>query len=457
MTLQGRYTKALIVVLGVVSALAVYFWFSNQTLQEPDGLRRIKGEGKVKVITRNNSNCYYIYRDSPMGFEYELASAFAEFLDVELEIITPDWNDMFELLALGRGDLIAASLTVTPGREAKADFSDAYMSVQQHVIVHKRNREVRSVDDLSGKTVHVRKGTSYQTRLHELVNSGIDVDIVVRDNVPTEELIRQVAEEEIDITVADSNIALLNRRYYPAVRMAFPIEEKQSLGWAVRKGDDKLLAEINRFFETIETNGVFGKIYQKYYANVDIFDYVDLRRFHQRIKTRLPKYEDKIKKESRQYGFDWRLIAAVAYQESHWNPRARSYKGVRGLMQLTLTTAEEMGVESRLDPEQSIEGGVRYLRKIYDRFDDIEGLDRMLFTLASYNIGYGHVRDAQQIARDKDLDPLKWASIKKTLPLLRQKKYYKKTKYGYCRGTEPVRYVDRILTYYDILKNKAVT
>lgn len=457
MTLQGRYTKALIVVLGAVSALAGYFWFSNQTLQEPDGLRRIKGEGKVRVITRNNSNCYYIYRDSPMGFEYELASAFAEFLDVELEIVTPDWNDMFELLAIGRGDLIAASLTVTPGREAKADFSDAYMSVQQHVIVHKRNREVRSVDDLSGKTVHVRKGTSYQTRLHELVNSGIDVDIVVRDNVPTEELIRQVAEEEIDITVADSNIALLNRRYYPAVRMAFPIEEKQSLGWAVRKGDDKLLAEINRFFETIESSGVFGKIYQKYYANVDIFDYVDLRRFHQRIKTRLPKYEDKIKRESRQYGFDWRLIAAVAYQESHWNPRARSYKGVRGLMQLTLTTAEEMGVESRLDPEQSIEGGVRYLRKIYDRFDDIEGLDRMLFTLASYNIGYGHVRDAQQIARDKDLDPLKWASIKKTLPLLRQKKYYKKTKYGYCRGTEPVRYVDRILTYYDILKNKAVT
>jgi len=457
LTLQGRYTKALIVVLGAVSALAGYFWFSNQTLQEPDGLRRIKGEGKVRVITRNNSNCYYIYRDSPMGFEYELASAFAEFLDVELEIVTPDWNDMFELLAIGRGDLIAASLTVTPGREAKADFSDAYMSVQQHVIVHKRNREVRSVDDLSGKTVHVRKGTSYQTRLHELVNSGIDVDIVVRDNVPTEELIRQVAEEEIDITVADSNIALLNRRYYPAVRMAFPIEEKQSLGWAVRKGDDKLLAEINRFFETIESSGVFGKIYQKYYANVDIFDYVDLRRFHQRIKTRLPKYEDKIKRESRQYGFDWRLIAAVAYQESHWNPRARSYKGVRGLMQLTLTTAEEMGVESRLDPEQSIEGGVRYLRKIYDRFDDIEGLDRMLFTLASYNIGYGHVRDAQQIARDKDLDPLKWASIKKTLPLLRQKKYYKKTKYGYCRGTEPVRYVDRILTYYDILKNKAVT
>ena len=454
--LPGRHIKPLLLVLGLLSAIGIYLWLLARPVNQVDGLERVQEAGKIRVITRNNSNCYYIYRDRPMGFEYELAETFADHLGVGLEIITADWNDMFRLLATGRGDLIAASLTITPAREERADFSDSYMSVQQHVIVHKHNYKVRSVDDLSGRTVHVRKGTSYEVRLKELADSGIDIEIVLRDNVPTEELIRQVAEKEIEITVADSNIALLNRRYYPAVRMAFPIEEKQSLGWAVREGDDKLLAEVDAFFDTIEANGQFGKIYQKYYANVDIFDYVDLRKFHQRIRTRLPKYDEIIKKESRKYGFDWRLVAAVAYQESHWDPRARSYKGVRGLMQLTLTTAKEVGVESRLDPVQSIEGGVKYLRKIYDRFDEIEGLDRMLFALASYNIGYGHVRDAQKIARDQGLDPLKWASLKKTLPLLRQKKYYKSTKYGYCRGTEPVRYVERILTYYDILKNKAV-
>ncbi len=442
--------------LGLVSVLGLVFWLSARPVNQVDGLERVQETGKIRVVTRNNSNCYYIYRGRPMGFEYELAEAFADYLGVELEIITADWNDMFGLLATGLGDLIAASLTVTPARQERADFSDPYMSVQQHVIVHKHNHEVSSVDDLNGRTVHVRRGTSYEVRLKELADSGIDIEIVLRDNVPTEELIRQVAEKEIEITVADSNIALLNRRYYPAVRMAFPIEEKQSLGWAVRKGDDGLLAEVDAFFDTIEADGQFGKIYQKYYANVDIFDYVDLRKFHQRIRTRLPKYDEIIKKESRKHDFDWRLVAAVAYQESHWDPRARSYKGVRGLMQLTLTTAKEVGVESRLDPAQSIQGGVKYLRKIYDRFDEIEGLDRMLFALASYNIGYGHVRDAQKIARDKGLDPLKWASLKKTLPLLRQKKYYKNTKYGYCRGTEPVRYVERILTYYDILKNKAV-
>jgi membrane-bound lytic murein transglycosylase F len=453
---QGRYTKPLLIVLAVVFLAGIYSWFFMETPYDGDTLQQIEQEGRIRVITSNNANCYYIYRDKPMGFEYELAQAFADHLGVELEVVTPDWEDMFELLEKGKGDFIAASLTITPAREKRVAFSDAYLSVQQHVIIHKTNRDIRSVDDLNGKRVHVREGTSYQTRLGELVDSGIDIEVIAHDNVPTEELIRQVAEEDIEITVADSNIALLNRRYYPAVRLAFPIEEEQSLGWAVRKGDQKLLAEIDRFFDAIDTSGFFGKVYQKYYANVDIFDYVDLKKFHQRIRTRLPRYEKIIKRESERYGFDWRLIAAVTYQESHFDPRARSYKGVRGLMQLTLTTAEEMGIESRLDPAESIKGGVKYLRKIYDRFDKVEGLDRMLFTLASYNIGYGHVRDAQKIAQQEGLDPLKWNSVKKTLPLLRQKRYYRTTRYGYCRGTEPVRYVDRILTYYDILKNKAV-
>jgi len=274
--------------------------------------------------------------------------------------------------------------------------------------------------------------------------------------VPTEELIRQVAEKEIEITVADTNIALLNRRYYPDIKIAFPITKKQSLGWAVIKGDRKFLQKINDFFNTIKKDGELAKIYERYYANVDIFDYVDIKKFHQRTLTRLPKYEHIIKKESGRYGFDWRLIAAVIYQESHFNPWAKSYRGVRGLMQLTLATADEMGIENRLDPEQSIAGGTNYLNKIYDRFEDIQGFDRTLYALAGYNIGYGHVRDAQKIAGQEGLDPNKWETLKQVLPLLRYRKYYKKTKYGYARGTEAVRYVDRILTYYDILRRKSV-
>jgi membrane-bound lytic murein transglycosylase F len=255
--------------------------------------------------------------------------------------------------------------------------------------------------------------------------------------------------------VADSNIAQLNRRYYPDVKIAFPISERQQLGWAVRKGHGRIRQEMNKFFDAVHKSGTYSKIYERYYANVEIFDYVDVKTFHRRLDTRLPRYIDIIKKEAERYDFDWRFIAAVVYQESHYNPRARSYTGVKGLMQVTLRTAREMGIENRLDPAQSIHAGVKYMRKMYERFDDIDRRrDRLLIALASYNVGYGHVRDAQTIARRKGLDPEKWSSLKKTLPLLRYKKYYTTVRYGYARGTEPVRYVERILTYYDILRKK---
>jgi membrane-bound lytic murein transglycosylase F len=250
-------------------------------------------------------------------------------------------------------------------------------------------------------------------------------------------------------------VARLNRRYYPEITIGFPIADEEALGWAVRKGNAALRAEINRFWESVKTDGTFEKLHQKYYSGVHQFDYVDLVRFHAALSSRLPKYEAVIRREARRYGFDWRLIAAAIYQESHFNPRARSHTGVRGLMQLTLDTAAEMGVDNRLDPEASIQGGVKYMAQLYDRFDDIAGRDRMLFTLASYNVGYGHVRDAQQIARDKGLPPDKWGSLKETLPLLRLRAYYGKTRHGYARGTEPVRFVTRILTYYDILRNQS--
>ncbi|MBW2143886.1 MAG: transglycosylase SLT domain-containing protein, partial [Deltaproteobacteria bacterium] len=198
------------------------------------------------------------------------------------------------------------------------------------------------------------------------------------------------------------------------------------------------------------------KIYEKYYANVEIFDYVDLKKFHIRLRTRLPKYKEMIQKAAQKHGFDWRLIAAVIYQESHFNPKARSHTGVRGLMQLTQNTAKEMGVTDRRDPAQSISGGVGYIEKLYKRYDEATNPDRLLIALASYNVGHGHILDAQKIAEEKGFNPNSWSSLQEILPLLRYPKYYKKTRYGYCRGTEPVRYVNRVLTYYDILKKEAI-
>ena len=422
-----------------------------------NALERIKESGKITVITRNNAHCYYTYRDNPMGFEYDLAKAFSDYLGVSLNVITSHWEKLFDVLNGGGGDFIAASLTITPSREKLIDFSDEYLAIQQQAVIHTSNYKTRKIEDLKGKTIHVRRGTSYEERLNELKNEGLDITIQLHEDTPTEELIRMVAEKEIEVTIADSNVAFLNRRYYPDVKIAFPIEEQQSLAWAVKKRETGLQKAINEFLKKIKEDGTFAKIYEKYYANVEIFDYVDLKKYHRRLKTRFPKYKEIIKRAAEKYGFDWRLIAAMVYQESHFNPRAKSFTGVRGMMQLTLETAKEIGIKNRLDPEQSIKGGVKYLKELYERYDGAKDPDRVLITLASYNVGHGHILDAQKIAKERNLDPNSWSSLEVILPLLRYRKYYKKTKNGYCRGTEPVRYVNRILTYYDILKREAIS
>jgi membrane-bound lytic murein transglycosylase F len=437
-----------------LSFLFALWWIAGCVEKDESSLNRIYQAGKVTVITANNAHCYYIYREDPMGFEYELAAVFAKYLAVDLNMLTPGWSEMFDMLKSSKGDFIAASLTKTPAREKSLDFSDEYLSVRQYVIIHKDNYTIRRIGDLNGKIIHVRSATSYEQRLLELKKNGLEVNLILHKNVPTEELIRQVAKKEIEITIADTNVAFLNRRYFPNIKMIFPITEKQSLGWAVRKGNTELLEKINKFFVKISKDATLDRIYEKYYSGVKIFDYVDLKKFHKRVEIRLPQYKNILKQAASKYGFDWLLIAAVTYQESHFNPNAKSHTGVRGMMQLTLKTAQEMGIKNRIDPVQSIQGGVKYLSKLYNRFEDIKGFDRILFTLAAYNVGYGHVRDAQEIAHQLGLDRRKWFSLKQSLPLLRYPKYHRQTAHGYARGTEPVRYVDRILTYYDILRRR---
>ncbi len=424
--------------------------------RDGDRLKRINEARRMTVITRNNAHCWYSYRGESMGFEYDLAREFANYLGVHLKVKTTTWLDMIDALKKGKGDFIAASMTITPLREELVDFSVGYMSIQQRVILHVDNHGVKKLADLYGKTFHIRKGTSYEERLRELQKEGLDITLRLYEDVPTEELIRRVAIKQIEITVADSNIALLNRRYYPEIKIGIPIEQPQSLAWAVRKGERRLLAAINKFFDTIKRNGTFDTIHNLYYRNVEIFDRFDIKKFQERIRTRLPLYKPIIKKAARKYGFDWRLIAALVYQESHFDPQARSHRGVRGLMQLTELTAKELGVTDRIDPQQSIMGGVQYLSELYQRYSEAPNSDRMMITLASYNVGPRHISDAQTIARKKNLNPYKWSSLEKTLPLLCYEKYMKMSKFGYCRGAEPVRYVNRILLYFDILRKQVL-
>ncbi|OQY04887.1 MAG: lytic transglycosylase F [Desulfobacteraceae bacterium 4572_123] len=425
--------------------------------QEPDTYDRILKTGEITVITRNNAHCYYIYRGQPMGFEYDLAKAFADDLGVKLNIkIAENWDGMLPALRKKTGDLVAASMTITKKRRRLVDFSNGYMIIQQHIIIHRDNHAIKRVEDLAGKTIHVRRGTSYEDRLRALMRQGIGLRISVCEDSATEELIRLVAAKDIDITIADNNIAFLSRRYYPETTVGVPINEKEYLGWAVRPGDGRLLELVNQFFAKIKQNGVFTDLYNKYYADIDDFDYVDLRAFHRRVETRLPRYSQIIKDLSLKNDFDWRVIAAQIYQESHFNPKAQSHAGAFGLMQLTRSTAAGMGVKNLLDPAENIGAGIRHLKKLYDFFDKARDPDRLFIALAAYNIGQGHILDARNLARQMGISPNMWASLKKTLPLLRQRKYYKKSKYGYCRGNEPIEYIKQIMLYYDILKRQGI-
>lgn len=436
--------------------LVITFKIHHEEFDEDIGsIDRIKKSGVLRLITNNSTNSYHYYNGEPTGFEYELSKAFADYLNVELNVVTPGWNNMFSYLEQEKGDFIAAGLAITWERLERVNFSIPYMTVQQHIIHHQLVFGPKNIEDLMFRTIHIPRGSNYHSRLEEIKKSGIDFTYILYDNIPVEEFIRQVHEREIKFTVADNHIAYLNQRYYPDIRIGIPLQAKESLAWAVRKNDDQMLEHVNKFLLYANKTGLIAKLSDRYYSQPKTSDPFDLKKFHQRVETRLPKYQQIIVDESIKYGFDWRLIAAVVYQESHFNPKAKSFTNVKGLMQVTKKTAKEMGIKNRLKPQQSIQAGIRYLHKMVLKFDHIEDeYEKILFALASYNVGYGHVTDAMELARNQGLDETRWRNIKTILPLLSKKKYYKKTKHGYARGWEPVQYVERILTYYDILKQK---
>ena len=454
-----KYKIYILLALFILFFVAVSFILlkSNQISDEYISLEDILQDGEIIFITRNNAYCYYNYKDHSVGFEYDLAKAFAKYIGVNLVLkIDEKWESMIPTLLEGQGSVIAANMTCTAERLKKIAFAESYMKVKQHIIVQNSNKKIKYKKDLEGQTVTVRKGTSYEERLRELVSFGMKINIITQEDISTENLIHKVANREIKITIADSNIANLCRQYFPDITIAGSITGKEGVGWAVHPRAEKLLEKINSFFIFIKKNGVYNKIYQRYYALTNTFDYVSLMRFHRAMVDKFPKYSSIIKKASKKYGLDWRLITAQIYQESHFNPNAKSYADACGLMQLVQNTANKTGIKDIFNPEQNINGGVSHLKDLFELYDKAKNHNRIYIAIAAYNVGQGHIYDARNIARDMGLDPNKWKSLAKTLPLLQEEKYYSKATYGYCRGTEPVKYVKHIIAYYDILKYKSI-
>ncbi|MET1079886.1 MAG: membrane-bound lytic murein transglycosylase MltF [Pseudomonas sp.] len=422
---------------------------------KPSTLERIQKEGVLRVVTRNSPATYFQDRNGETGFEYELVKRFAEDLGVELKIETADnLDELFSRLSQPDGPVLAAAgLVGSEGRKRQARFSHSYLQVTPQIIYRDGQTRPSRPEDLLGKRILVLKGSSHAEQLESLKARLPGLQFEVSDAVEVVDLLRMVDEGQIDLTLVDSNELAMNQVYFSKVRVGFDLSDPSSLGWALASGDDNsLLEKTNAFLDKVEQNGTLQRLKDRYYGHVDVLGYVGAYTFAKHLQQRLPRYEGFFRQAAQAHGIDWRLLAAMGYQESLWQPDAISKTGVRGLMMLTQRTAQAMAVSNRLDAKQSITGGAKYLAQIQEQLPaEIVEPDRTWFALAAYNIGNGHLEDARRLTEAEGLNPNKWLDVKQILPRLSQKQWYSKTRHGYARGGEPVHFVANIRRYYDIL------
>ncbi len=435
-------------------------------------LPEIANRGKLVAITGYNAYSYFIYKGEPMGYDYELVNKLAEFLNLRLEIkIVKDINKMFEMLNNGEGDIITFNLTVTKERSKKVAFTKPLYTTRQVLVQRKpkgwrrmklhtiQKKIINSPLELEGKTVYVRSGSAFLSRLKNLSDEiGGEINIVEADpDLSVEDLIRMVAEGKIDYTIADENVALLNKSYYTDLDVHMAVSFPQKIAWAVRKNSPALLDTVNHWLNEIDNTLEFYMIYKKYFT--------DRRRIRKRLISefatfyggKISPYDEEIKKYAKSIGWDWRLLASLIYQESQFNPKAKSWAGAVGLMQLLPSTAKHFGAKNPHDPIQSLEAGVKYLKWLDDLWSKYvkDNNERIKFVLASYNIGFGHILDARKLAEKYGANPNIWENnvefylLKKSEP-----KFYNDevVRNGYCSGVETVNYVREILDRYEKYK-----
>jgi membrane-bound lytic murein transglycosylase F len=440
--------------LATLCLLALSLSLGSCTIPPPL-VERIKASGELIVVTRNSGTTLYEGSEGLTGFEYDLVQLFAKELGVKAHFIIPkQFDDLLPKVINGDAHLAAAGLTVTPEREDKIRFGPSYQEITQQVIYRSGKTRPRTVEDLIGKDLHVLSGSSHEEELIRLKTKYPELTWVSHTDLESAELMQMVQDKKIDFTIADSNEFAVTRRFMPYLKVGFDLTEPQPLAWAMAHAeDDSLYKAMVAFFKRTREDGTLSQLIERHYGHIGRLNFVELRTFVNHIKDRLPKYRPYFEEAEKETGIDWRMLAAIGYQESHWNPKAKSPTGVRGIMMLTLTTAKQMNIESRLDPEQSIIGGAKYLSYIEKLLPDrIAEPDRLWLTLAGYNVGFGHLEDARILTEHLDGNPDKWADVKKHLPKLSLKKWYSSLKRGYARGKEPVNYVDNIRAYFELLK-----
>jgi membrane-bound lytic murein transglycosylase F len=424
---------------------------------QEDSLDGILERGELLVVSRNSPTTFYLDKTGPAGFEYALAGMLAQELNVEL-VMEPAFSlhGIFTKLRRQEAHLAAAGLTLTDSRSAVYPHSIPYEQLTTQVVYVAGNLRPRKVDDLIGMSILTLADSSHAGALKQLKEERLP-DLVWTElpEADTMELLEALKQGEAQLALIDSSEFAVQQSLYPRLKVAFDLSAEQDMVWYLPPESDntRLLVTINRFIHRVKEDGTLARLREIHFGHTDGISRISSHTFSQMMRSTLPPYRNMIQEVAEEYQMEWSLLAAIAYQESHWNPRAESPTGVRGMMMLTLPTAREMAVDNRLDAGQSLRGGARYFKNMKRRLpEDIQEPDRTWMALAAYNIGLGHLEDARVLTEQRDGDPHRWRQVMESLPLLQKSAYYKTTRHGYARGIEAVTYVQNIRHYHSILQ-----
>jgi membrane-bound lytic murein transglycosylase F len=469
--------KRLSILSVLLVAVFICLWQHNHSIKSTGSnsvsfdLDSIKARGKLIAITDLNSTNYFIYNGEPMGFNYELLKSFSDHIGIDLEIVTENRLERaFDMLKTGEADLLAIGLTSDSSGKEDILFTDAVDETREVLIQRKPNnwrsltsddldkKMIRNQQGLSGKTLYVEGRSSHIGRLSAMIEEKADSVNIIEVPYDSEHLIQNVASGEIDFTVCDENVALVNATYYPNIDVSTSLSTLQKISWGVRKNkSDALLHELNQWISAFRQTGSYALLHAKYFRNsrsssIVKSDYYTLN------SGKVSRYDDLIRQFSDRIKWDWRLLASLIYQESRFNPKVRSIAGAYGLMQIMPVTGKNFGIDITASPENNLRAGILYitwLNKIFDsKISDVN--ERLNFILASYNAGPGHILDAMNLAEKHGMDPHKWdGNVALWLKKKSDPRYYNDSvvRNGYFRGTESVNFVSEVLDRFEHYKN----
>ena len=422
-----------------------------------DALARVRASGKLRAVSRVNPATFVVDRYGPAGIEYELARDFAASLGVELEMIpAATIGEAYAALDAGRADIAASGLTERRLAERPYTYSSSYLGVSQQVVFRAGTRKPGSLADIVGARVMVLAQSSSADALRRAQASLPGLGWMESTQTDTADLLRRLTEGGIDYAVVKSHEFYMHAGLFPALDVAFELPEAEQLAWAMSDTPQnlQLFDAMQGFLSRSEHDGELDLLRERFFGYLPEINRKALRAFAARAEKQLPRLQPLMRRIASEEGIDWHLLAAMSYQESHWNPGAVSRKGAAGMMMLTPEAASEVGVRDRRNMEQSLRGGARYFRKLMDGLDgDISPADRELFALAAYNMGPAHLADARKLAGLRAKNPDLWSDVEDQLPLLAKREWHVHTEYGYARGLETASFVNGVRQYHRFLEH----